>query len=341
MTQPSLLELAKQGNPNAIATLLNRSLQTKGITTKATVKNGCLHILVESVNVPKQEAVVTFIHSAIDKLGIVSFEVVKISGRKTGEHIPAWSEDIELIEPPNLRLLDNNVSSDPTGDYSRPEVAITNNQKPFKSMKKYKNLRFLNNEKGQNDKLKALQVYGAEGLKEVVIDLHCPHCDQIDRVQKVSAVHNSGYSSTEVSGKSEGKTYDGYRYGGISSTDASINLEGSSQTKLSYILAPPKPPVNREASDREAGLGCSVFALIILIIGASFQWSWIIGIGVLSLVPSVMMFLNPKVTPPDEKEKYNKAISIWNRLFYCGRCDIVYDPQRRAYCSSNHMSDLY
>ncbi len=32
MTQPDLLALAKQGNPKAIAALINRSLQAKGIT---------------------------------------------------------------------------------------------------------------------------------------------------------------------------------------------------------------------------------------------------------------------------------------------------------------------
>jgi hypothetical protein len=35
MTQPSLSELAKQGNPNAIASLITRSLSPQGITAKA------------------------------------------------------------------------------------------------------------------------------------------------------------------------------------------------------------------------------------------------------------------------------------------------------------------
>jgi len=33
--QPNLIELAKQGNAKAIATLINRQLQPKGITAKA------------------------------------------------------------------------------------------------------------------------------------------------------------------------------------------------------------------------------------------------------------------------------------------------------------------
>ena len=37
-SKPNLLELAKQGNPKAIAILLNRHLESKGITVKATLK---------------------------------------------------------------------------------------------------------------------------------------------------------------------------------------------------------------------------------------------------------------------------------------------------------------
>ena len=47
-TQPNLLELAKQGNPKAIATLMNRQLQPKSITAKAALKEGCLQIMLES-----------------------------------------------------------------------------------------------------------------------------------------------------------------------------------------------------------------------------------------------------------------------------------------------------
>jgi hypothetical protein len=50
-TQPNLLELAKQGNAKAIATLINRQLQPKGITAKAAFKDGCLQIMLESAHI--------------------------------------------------------------------------------------------------------------------------------------------------------------------------------------------------------------------------------------------------------------------------------------------------
>lgn len=60
MAQQNDLELAKQGNPHAIAALMNRQLQPKGITAKATLKDGCLQIMLESTQVPDQQALVSF-----------------------------------------------------------------------------------------------------------------------------------------------------------------------------------------------------------------------------------------------------------------------------------------
>jgi hypothetical protein len=55
MTQPDLLDLAKQGNPKAIAALLNRSLQAKGITAKANLKeNGYLQVMLEASQIPSR-----------------------------------------------------------------------------------------------------------------------------------------------------------------------------------------------------------------------------------------------------------------------------------------------
>lgn len=95
-TQPNLLELAKQGNAQAIATLMNRQLQPKGITVKAALKDGCLQIMLESAQVPNQQALVEFIRKGITSLGAESIKSVKIYGRKTGGEFPSWSQEIEL-----------------------------------------------------------------------------------------------------------------------------------------------------------------------------------------------------------------------------------------------------
>lgn len=95
-TQPNLLQLAKQGDPKAIAALMNRTLSTKGITAKAALKDVCLHILLESDHAPNQKILVAFIRKGITNLAITSVERVKIYGKCLNEEIPAWNQELEL-----------------------------------------------------------------------------------------------------------------------------------------------------------------------------------------------------------------------------------------------------
>ncbi|GAB4187961.1 MAG: hypothetical protein Fur006_28210 [Coleofasciculaceae cyanobacterium] len=115
--QPNLLELAKQGNAKAIATLMNRQLQPKGITAKAALKDGCLQIMLESAQVPNQEAFVAFIRKGISGLGATSIEKLKIYGRQIGEEFPSWSQELELFAK-SLPL------SNSTGDQSTTPNAL-------------------------------------------------------------------------------------------------------------------------------------------------------------------------------------------------------------------------
>jgi uncharacterized protein (DUF697 family) len=96
-TQPNLLELAKQGNAQAIATLMNRQLQPKAITAKAAIKEGCLQIMLESAQVPNQQALVVFIRKGITNLGAEPIKKVKVYGRQIGEEFPAWNEEFEVV----------------------------------------------------------------------------------------------------------------------------------------------------------------------------------------------------------------------------------------------------
>lgn len=52
--QPNPVELAKQGDVRAIALLINRSLQSKGIVARSVLKDGCLQIMLEATQTPDQ-----------------------------------------------------------------------------------------------------------------------------------------------------------------------------------------------------------------------------------------------------------------------------------------------
>ena len=97
MTQQDVITQAKQGNPKAIAAIINQSLQPKNITAKVGVKEGSLQIVLESAQIPDQKATVSFIRKGLIKLEIESINTVKVYGRQRGEETPAWNETFELI----------------------------------------------------------------------------------------------------------------------------------------------------------------------------------------------------------------------------------------------------
>lgn len=96
MTKADVLQLAKKGDPKAIATLINRTLQPKGITARIARKESCLQILLEATQAPTQQAVVGFIVQGINNLKPQGVEVIKICGQQTGEVMPAWIQEISL-----------------------------------------------------------------------------------------------------------------------------------------------------------------------------------------------------------------------------------------------------
>jgi hypothetical protein len=108
MTQQDIRELAKQGNPKALAILINQSLKPKDITAKVGVKNDCLQILLESAEVPDQEAMISFIRNGLIKLE-VSINNIKVYGRQIGEENPAWNQTFELIPVQDTPMIPEEI----------------------------------------------------------------------------------------------------------------------------------------------------------------------------------------------------------------------------------------
>jgi len=95
VTQSQLLNLAKQGNPQAIASLMNSVLEPKGVTTTAELMDDCLSITVQSEKPLNQAAIVSFVRSGIGALGAASIRKVKVSAQKAGRS-PVWTEEFQL-----------------------------------------------------------------------------------------------------------------------------------------------------------------------------------------------------------------------------------------------------
>ncbi|MEP0870338.1 hypothetical protein NDA01_11045 [Trichocoleus desertorum AS-A10] len=97
-SQPDLLKPAKQGNIEAIAALMNRLLQPKNITAKASLKDNCLQVMLESEQVPNQQVLVEFVRKSTVVLGLESIQKLRVYGRQIGEDFPAWQQELDVSQ---------------------------------------------------------------------------------------------------------------------------------------------------------------------------------------------------------------------------------------------------
>ncbi|MBL1175586.1 hypothetical protein [Pantanalinema sp. GBBB05] len=100
MTQSSLLQLARAGNADAIAALMNASLQAIGVSARAVLRDGNLHILLESDRMLAQLPSIEFIQRGISRLGIGWVSSAIVYGRLVGQSSPIWVQRIDLKTSP-------------------------------------------------------------------------------------------------------------------------------------------------------------------------------------------------------------------------------------------------
>ncbi|MEM1425120.1 MAG: hypothetical protein AAGF75_01000 [Cyanobacteria bacterium P01_H01_bin.130] len=92
------LERAKQGDPDAIAYLMRRSLQSKGIEVSAQEEGDTLLVTLEGAQPVNREAVVAFIRKGMLELDVSSLRSVQVDWRQQGSLLSEWTEEIVLSE---------------------------------------------------------------------------------------------------------------------------------------------------------------------------------------------------------------------------------------------------
>lgn len=113
MTTPplSLSERARQGDVEAIAALMNRPLQPKGITADVEAWSDQLQIRLEADGTPNRSVLKQFAYRGLSNLGIASVNRVKLYGFRRGEQTPVWEDEFEL--PPYLNSTTAQSVEDP------------------------------------------------------------------------------------------------------------------------------------------------------------------------------------------------------------------------------------
>jgi len=103
MTQPDL-HLAKQGNEQAIAALLNQALQTQAIATKVSLTDGCLQIMLEAAEIPDQATCLKLVYRTLLRLKIPLVKSVQVYA---GQHDqpPGWCDKCSASRAGLLKRL--------------------------------------------------------------------------------------------------------------------------------------------------------------------------------------------------------------------------------------------
>lgn len=128
MTQQNPLDLAKQGDPNALAALMNRSLKPKGITAKVSRKDDCLRVMLESNEFPNQDSLINFIRSGVLKLDVSGINTLQVFGKQIGDEVPTWSQEINLKASPELVSQQKPISATKSPQNQRTQSPISSSQ---------------------------------------------------------------------------------------------------------------------------------------------------------------------------------------------------------------------
>ncbi len=100
MTQPTVLELAQNGDPQAIATLMNRTLHAQGMNARVARQGDRIMVMTEAEQVPNRMLMTNFVRNGINGLNLNdSIRIVRILGKKKGAEQPAWVQELELSAP--------------------------------------------------------------------------------------------------------------------------------------------------------------------------------------------------------------------------------------------------
>lgn len=109
------LELARQGDPGAIAVILTYYLSQHDNTTASAIRLGnYLSVLIDASFAAPQDKLVSLVLSILRDLEIVGINVVEVSARQLGDQEVQWSQTIELadshIPTPTMTQLTNSDS---------------------------------------------------------------------------------------------------------------------------------------------------------------------------------------------------------------------------------------
>lgn len=125
MSQAAILHQAKQGDPKAIASLLNQSLYyRKAEITDATFEEDCLQIRLESPKIPNQHKLIPHLRDELISLDIKIVKKLHIAAFVTGTENQAWEETLTFAEDVAPVAPKSNIISAKSDDVALEEASL-------------------------------------------------------------------------------------------------------------------------------------------------------------------------------------------------------------------------
>ncbi|HCF28212.1 MAG TPA: hypothetical protein DEV81_13650 [Cyanobacteria bacterium UBA11049] len=125
MTQTNLIELAKQGDAQAIADIISYLMRAQGVTAKAALKQDVLELILEASQVPNRQQSVTQIYKIIHQLQLIFLKNIRIYGKRTGDRSLGWYEEIEPFKA-NSQLIPmiESIDTEPAFSWEKALEAV-------------------------------------------------------------------------------------------------------------------------------------------------------------------------------------------------------------------------
>ena len=110
-----VLTLARKGDAQAIAYLINQALSARGVRVRAVCKEQCLHVLLESEQVPDRQLYARVVYAAVLCLGVPTIQTLQLYGRQQDAKQPAWVQAFKLAAlEPKAEPKAQSLTSEPT-----------------------------------------------------------------------------------------------------------------------------------------------------------------------------------------------------------------------------------
>jgi hypothetical protein len=155
----------------------------------------------------------------------------------------------------------------------------------------------------------------------MMMNLLCPQCGQIDKVEKVSSVMLQHTSTTSA---------------------------GPAHTTIASLLRPPVKASTPEPERGDVRDGVLAIILVILIVTGcvmlvSGGWPVTLGSFLLAAPIFAFLFLRKETQSPElfaEEAAYQAASEYWRKIYYCARCDGVFVPGEHNLTPSHSLQEL-